>query len=181
VHWPHDASTVWALFDRHPGRSLPDRRSTCSRSRDRLVSEIQAAFADVIALERRSLVQHVMIKCPISCGHGRCVCHELGHRLRGPVERLGVVMPCLDARFKPCPQVVVGGPSGDSSTRPLAHAAPLFHVLHPCAMPRRAREDNARRGGSPPADRWPMRGADVVAHELAQPLVGHGKRDGHAA
>jgi hypothetical protein len=38
----HDASSVWALLNRHAGSGPPDRRSACSRSHDRLVSETTA-------------------------------------------------------------------------------------------------------------------------------------------
>jgi uncharacterized membrane protein YtjA (UPF0391 family) len=60
------------------------------------------------------LVQLVMIKYPISCGYGRCVCHDFGHRFRGPVERMCLLIPFRDELVDFGTQLVFGFEVGDS-------------------------------------------------------------------
>jgi hypothetical protein len=60
------------------------------------------------------LVQLVTITCPISCGHSRCVCHDLGDRLRGPIERMRLLIPFHDELGNFGTQLFFGFEVGDS-------------------------------------------------------------------
>jgi hypothetical protein len=79
--------------------------------------------------------------------------YDLGHRLRGPVEWVRVLIPFLDALFDLGTQVICGVNIHDTQALALKDAAPLFDLMHPRTMPRCTVHDNARMVGEPFSER----------------------------
>ena len=76
-------------------------------------------------------LQLVMIKYPISGCQGRGFGHDLGHGLRGPVERMRLLIPFTNELVKLCMEVVFRFKINDAQAFALEDTEPLFHLIHP--------------------------------------------------
>ena len=69
-----------------------------------------------------------------TCCQGRGLGHDLGHGLRGPVERMRMLIPFVNELVELRTQVVFGFKIHDSQAFALEDTEPLFHLIHPGAM-----------------------------------------------
>ena len=89
------------------------------------------------------LVQLVMIEYSISSGHGRDPGHDRCHGFRGPVEGRRGLIPVTNARSALGLEGLSRGKISETQAGAWDDAAPRLHLMHPCAVDRRARADEA--------------------------------------
>jgi hypothetical protein len=112
------------------------------------------------------LVPLVVIEYPILGGHGRDLGHDLRHGFRRPVEGMLVLIPCTNERFDRRLEERCRFNISDTQAFALDDAEPLFHLIHPCAVDRRAMEDNAWMFRQPLAYFLTVMCADMIAHAM---------------
>ena len=62
------------------------------------------------------------------------LCHDLGGRLGGPVEGMGLSVPFRDKGHQPFCQMIQVGEVTEMESFALEHAEPLFDLVHPGTM-----------------------------------------------
>ena len=107
-----------------------------------------------------------MIEYPKLGGYGRDLGHDLGHRFRGPVEWMRVLIPLTNELSNLSLEVLFRCEIGDAQAFALQDAEPLLHLIHPRAMNRREVKGKARVFPQPFSDFFAMMRTDIIAHEM---------------
>jgi Bacterial regulatory protein, Fis family len=108
----------------------------------------------------------------MSGGQGRRLGHHLGYRLRGPVERMRLLIPFTDKLLKLRAQVILRGKVHNAQSLALQDAEPLFHLIHPRTVHGREVHHKPRVRGEPSGDFFSVMRTHIVTHEMNRPDVG---------